>query len=97
MRTGIAADHGGFELKAQLTVALKAADYAVVDFDAHELVTGDDYPDFVVQLARAVARGDVTQRFGHLRRLRGGSERPGIQEHRQHSPLVLLLTRREFL
>ena len=61
MRIGIAADHGGFELKVQLTAALKAAGYEVVDFGAHELVTEDDYPDFVVPLARAVARGEVTR------------------------------------
>jgi len=61
MRIGIAADHGGFELKVQLIAALKAAGYEVVDFGAHELVTGDDYPDFVVPLARAVARGEVTR------------------------------------
>jgi ribose 5-phosphate isomerase B len=61
MRIGIAADHGGFELKVQLTAALKAAGYEVADFGAHELVTGDDYPDFVVPLASAVARGEVTR------------------------------------
>jgi len=61
MRIGIAADHGGFELKEQLTAALKAAGYEVRDFGAHELVTGDDYPDFVVPLARAVAKGEVTR------------------------------------
>ena len=61
MRIGIAADHGGFELKAQLTEALKAAGYEVTDFGAHELVTGDDYPDFVAPLARAVAKGEVTR------------------------------------
>jgi ribose 5-phosphate isomerase B len=61
MRLGMAADHGGFELKACLTTALKAAGYEVVDFGAHELVTGDDYPDFVVPMARAVARGEVTR------------------------------------
>jgi len=61
MRIGIAADHGGFELKVYLTTALKAAGYEVADFGAHELVTGDDYPDFVVPLARAVARGEVTR------------------------------------
>jgi len=61
MRIGIAADHGGFELKVQLTEALKAAGYEVADFGAHELVTGDDYPDFVVPLARAVAGGEVTR------------------------------------
>jgi len=61
MRVGIAADHGGFELKAQLTAALKAAGHEVMDFGARELVTEDDYPDFVVPLARAVARGEVTR------------------------------------
>jgi ribose 5-phosphate isomerase B len=61
MRIGIAADHGGFELKVYLTTALKAAGYEVVDFGAHELVEGDDYPDFVVPMARAVARGEVTR------------------------------------
>jgi len=61
MRIGIAADHGGFELKVQLTVALTTAGYEVEDFGAHELVTGDDYPDFVVPLARAVAKGEITR------------------------------------
>jgi ribose 5-phosphate isomerase B len=61
MRIGIAADHGGFELKVQLTAALKVAGYEVTDFGALELVTRDDYPDFVVPMARAVARGEVTR------------------------------------
>ena len=61
MRIGIAADHGGFELKVQLIADLKTAGYEVEDFGAHELVTGDDYPDFVVPLARAVAKGEITR------------------------------------
>lgn len=61
MRIGIAADHGGFELKTQLASVLRSTGYVVVDFGAHELVPGDDYPDFVVPLARAVASGEVTQ------------------------------------
>ena len=61
MRIGVAADHGGFELKVQLTAALKAAGYQVADFGAQELVTGDDYPDFVVPMARAVAGGEVAR------------------------------------
>lgn len=59
MCIGIAADHGGYELKQQLTVALKSAGYAVVDFGADELVPGDDYPNCVVPMARAVTRGEV--------------------------------------
>jgi ribose 5-phosphate isomerase B len=56
---GIAADHGGFELKVQLITALKESGYEVEDFGADELVLDDDYPDFVVPLAIAVARGEV--------------------------------------
>jgi ribose 5-phosphate isomerase B len=61
MRIGIAADHGGFELKARLAAALRGAGYKLVDFGARKLVTGDDYPDFVAPLARAVAKGEVTR------------------------------------
>lgn len=61
MRIGIAADHGGFELKVHLTTAIKAAGYEVTDFGAPELVPGDDYPDFVAPMARAVARGELTR------------------------------------
>jgi ribose 5-phosphate isomerase B len=60
-RIGIAADHGGFELKEQLKEVLIAAGYDVVDFGAHELVQGDDYPDIVVPLARAVVGGEVSK------------------------------------
>src|SRR5664279_5600377 len=56
---GIAADHGGFELKVQLIAALKEIGYEVEDFGADKLVLDDDYPDFVVPLAIAVARGEV--------------------------------------
>ena len=59
MHIGIAADHGGFELKVQLADVLKTSGYEVEDFGAHELITGDDYPDFVVPLAKAVANGAI--------------------------------------
>ena len=59
MRVGIATDHGGFGLKEELADHLRAAGHEVVDFGAHSLNPGDDYPDFVVPLARAVAAGTV--------------------------------------
>jgi ribose 5-phosphate isomerase B len=59
MRIGIAADHGGFELKGQLIAALKVAGHEVVDFGAHKLVAEDDYPDFVIPLARAIVNKEV--------------------------------------
>ena len=49
MRIGVAADHGGFELKEYLIPKLKASDFEVVDFGAFKLTMGDDYPDFVIQ------------------------------------------------
>lgn len=59
MRIGLAADHGGFQLKHDLAATLRAGPVEVVDFGALELVPGDDYPDYVVPLARAVAAGEV--------------------------------------
>jgi ribose 5-phosphate isomerase B len=59
MRVGIATDHGGFGLKADMVAQLKAAGHEVVDFGAHKLDQADDYPDFVVPLAQAIASGDV--------------------------------------
>ena len=56
---GIAADHGGFALKAELTAALHAAGYEIEDYGAPELNLDDDYPDFVIPLARAVAAGRI--------------------------------------
>ena len=59
MRVGIATDHGGFSLKEELVAHLRAAGHEVIDFGAHTLNPGDDYPDFVIPLARAVAAGKV--------------------------------------
>ena len=59
MRVGIATDHGGFGLKQDLAARLRAAGHDVVDFGADKLSPDDDYPDFVVPLAQAVAAGTL--------------------------------------
>jgi ribose 5-phosphate isomerase B len=59
MRIGIATDHGGFDLKEELLKQLREAGHEVVDFGAHGLNQGDDYPDYVVPLAEAVAAEKV--------------------------------------
>jgi len=59
MRVGIATDHGGFDLKEELVVHLRQAGHEVVDVGAYSLSPGDDYPDFVIPLAQAVAAGKV--------------------------------------
>jgi ribose 5-phosphate isomerase B len=58
-RIGIAADHGGYELKQYLVRMLRDAGHEVIDFGDGKPKLDDDYPDFVVPLARAVACGDV--------------------------------------
>ena len=59
MKIGIAADHGGFELKEKLAARLRSVGHEVDDFGAYQLILDDDYPDFVVPLARAVAADKV--------------------------------------
>jgi ribose 5-phosphate isomerase B len=59
MRLGLAADHGGFELKEQMKQDIKELGLEVVDYGAHEYTAGDDFPDYVVPLAQAVSKGEV--------------------------------------
>jgi ribose 5-phosphate isomerase B len=49
----------GLGWKEELVAQLRAAGHQISDFGAHTLNPGDDYPDFVVPLARAVAEGKV--------------------------------------
>jgi ribose 5-phosphate isomerase B len=58
---GVAADHGGCELKEYLVGMLSEVGYEVADFGDHRHNLDDEYLDFVVPLARAVARGEVTR------------------------------------
>ncbi len=59
MRIGVAADHGGFALKQHIIPALQEDGHAITDFGAADLSPNDDYPDFVLPMARAVAAGVV--------------------------------------
>ena len=70
MRVGIATDHGGFRLKQELVAHLRAAGHEIVDFRGAQLDPNDDYPDFVVLLARAVVAGTVECGCRDLRKRR---------------------------
>jgi ribose 5-phosphate isomerase B len=59
MRLGICTDHGGFGLKEEIAARLRAAGHELVDYGAFQLEPGDDFPDFVAPMARAVAAGTV--------------------------------------
>ena len=59
MKVGIAADHGGYEMKQKIYIMLNAQGHQVVDFGNLQYDRDDDYPDFAIPLARAVAVGVV--------------------------------------
>ena len=59
MKIGFATDHGGYVLKEPILKMLRDSGHEVRDFGAYSLNPADDYPDFVIPLAQAVARGEV--------------------------------------
>jgi ribose 5-phosphate isomerase B len=59
MKIGIAADHGGFALKETIHSYLVSSGHEVKDFGAYILNDQDDYPDFVIPLAAAVAGKEI--------------------------------------
>lgn len=59
MHVGIAADHGGYDLKEMVLTELQKAGHQVTDFGNTELEPSDDYPDYVIPLAKAVANQEV--------------------------------------
>ena len=59
MKIAIAADHGGFELKKSILEFLAQSEFEVKDFGAYNLDSTDDYPDFIIPLAEALAKGEI--------------------------------------
>lgn len=56
MKIAIGADHGGFDLKKTIIVALKALGHDVTDFGCHG-TESVDYPDFAEKVARGISEG----------------------------------------
>jgi ribose 5-phosphate isomerase B len=56
MKIYIGTDHAGYVLKEKLVSSLKGQGYEVTDMGAFEYNEGDDYPDFVIPVARAVSK-----------------------------------------
>jgi ribose 5-phosphate isomerase B len=59
MKLGIAADHGGFNLKQELMLWLRSLGHEVKDYGAFTLDPADDFPDYIVPLAQGVSTGEV--------------------------------------
>jgi ribose 5-phosphate isomerase B len=56
MRIHIGSDHAGLELKAELVKHLTGNGHDVTDHGPHEYDALDDYPDFCIPAAQAVAK-----------------------------------------
>lgn len=55
----IGSDHAGYELKNQLIEYLKKLGYEIEDKGAYEYDANDDYPEFIIPVAKAVAENPV--------------------------------------
>ena len=58
MIIALATDHAGFEQLKELQLYLESAGHVCKNFGPTSLVPDDDYPDFVVPAAKAVASGE---------------------------------------
>lgn len=61
MKIAIAADHGGFPLKAELIRLIQSLGHQVEDLGSHHLDASDDYPDFAQAVGQSIQQGK-TQR-----------------------------------
>ena len=60
MRIHIGSDHAGLELKAELVKHLSSKGHDVTDHGPHEYDALDDYPDFCIPAAEAVANDPLS-------------------------------------
>ena len=54
----LGADHAGFTMKKEISLRLPDT-YEILDLGAHKLDPNDDYPDFALAVAQAVASGQA--------------------------------------
>ncbi len=57
-RVAVSADHGGFTLKNELVTRLRET-FEILGLGAHTFDKDDDYPDFALAVAQAVASGQA--------------------------------------
>jgi ribose 5-phosphate isomerase B len=58
-KIGVAADHGGYNLKEFLKEKLIESGYQVSDYGNQLLDNDDDFPDYVIPLSRDVSEGKI--------------------------------------
>lgn len=58
MKIAVSTDHAGYEALKRLVEFLQSMGHEVVDYGPQSLNMDDDYPDFILPAAHAVATGD---------------------------------------
>lgn len=66
MKIFIAADHAGFELKQFLIERLSKEGHDMIDCGAHELIEGDDYPQYISKAANDVSEAEAARIRGAI-------------------------------
>lgn len=100
MKIYIAADHNGFEMKNEIADWLRNQKHDVTDFGADEFDKGDDYPDYGIKVAEAVAK-DPDNRYGVLVCGSGvgmaviADKVPGIRAALVHDPKIAEAAQRD--
>ncbi len=61
MKVFFAGDHAGFEMKGKLIDFVRSLGHEVEDLGPFEPKSGDDYPDFVIPLAKRMAGQPSTE------------------------------------
>jgi ribose 5-phosphate isomerase B len=59
MKVALAADHGGYPLKAEIAELIKSLGHEVLDLGAHQFDKDDDYPDFARYIGQAIQHGQA--------------------------------------
>ncbi|MDO8482605.1 MAG: RpiB/LacA/LacB family sugar-phosphate isomerase [bacterium] len=71
MHIYFAGDHAGFEMKQELMEFVRGLGHDVEDLGPHVYDAGDDFPDYVIPLARKVTKGEMGERGEKGEEVRG--------------------------
>jgi ribose 5-phosphate isomerase B len=100
MEIYIAADHRGYEMKNELAAWLQQEGHTVTDLGASELNKDDDYPEYGLAVAKAVAAAPAERRGIALCGSGAGmavaaNKVPGIRAALIHDPAIAAAARQD--
>ena len=58
-KVAVGADHGGYPLNERIIAELSKAGYEIIDLGTHLGTVADDYPDYALEVGRAIQSGEA--------------------------------------